>query len=84
VVNGVSVYRAWWEMYSTGDVQPQQTIKSMTVMPGDSITASVQYITSGPRAGQFYLSIADLSQMLAELLNRLSAISANRAEMIRK
>ena len=31
-------------------------------MPGDSITASVQYITSGAHAGQFYLSIVDNSR----------------------
>jgi hypothetical protein len=41
-------------MYSTGDKQPEQIISGMTVTPGDSITASVVYTSSG-----FYLSIAD-------------------------
>jgi len=61
-VNGRPVYDAWWEMYSTGKGQPEQVITGMTVSPGDSITASVQYITSGAHAGQFYLSIVDNSR----------------------
>ena len=62
VVNGTPVYSAWWEMYSTGNQQPEQPISSMTIEPGDSITASVQYITSGTYAGDFYLSIVDTSR----------------------
>ena len=62
-VNGRPVYGAWWEMYSSGKGQPEQVITSMNVMPGDSITASVQYITSGAHAGQFYLSIVDNSRV---------------------
>ena len=62
VINGQPVYYAWWEMYSSGKGQPEQLITSMTVEPGDSITASVQYITSGAHAGQFDLSIADTSR----------------------
>ena len=62
VINGQPVYQAWWEMYSSGTQQPGQVISSMTVEPGDSITASVQYITSGAYAGQFYLSIVDNSR----------------------
>jgi hypothetical protein len=60
--NGLPVYRAWWEMYSSGARQPEQIIPNMTILPGDSITASVQYITSGPYAGQFYLSMIDNSR----------------------
>ena len=60
--NGVVAYRAWWEMWSSGDKQPQQTIQSMTVRPGDQITASVQFMTSGANAGQFCLSIDDTSR----------------------
>ena len=54
-------YYAWWEMMSSGGQQPEQRIFSMTIEPGDSITASVQYITSGAHAGQFHLSIVDNS-----------------------
>jgi len=61
VINGTPHYYAWWEMYSSGKQQPSQQISSMTVDPGDSITASVQYITSGAYAGQFHLSIVDNS-----------------------
>jgi hypothetical protein len=62
VLNGRSVYYAWWEMYSSGIGQPQQFIKTMSVGPGDSITASVQYIASGANAGDFDLSITDNSR----------------------
>ena len=62
VVNGHAVYDAWWEMYSTGKGQPEQLITGMTIEPGDSITASVQYISSGSHAGDFYLSIVDNSR----------------------
>ena len=49
-------------MYSSGKGQPEQVITGMTIEPGDSITASVQYITSGTYAGDFYLSIVDNSR----------------------
>ncbi len=62
VVNGRPQYFAWWEMYSSGKGQPQQPITKMTVMPGDSITASVQYISSGAHKGQFHLSIVNNSR----------------------
>jgi hypothetical protein len=61
-VNGKPVYYAWWEMYSSGGRQPEQPITSMTVHPGDLISASVQYVTSGAHAGQFDLSIVDRSR----------------------
>jgi Peptidase A4 family len=61
VVNGKAEYSAWWEMYSSGDGQPEQTI-SMTIEPGDAINASVQYLTSGTHSGQFELSITDTTE----------------------
>jgi len=68
VRNGTPVYSAWWEMYSSGIGQPEQPI-SMTIEPGDSITASVQYITSGKYAGDFYLSIVDNTRTAADYPN---------------
>ena len=62
VGNGGHPYYAWWEMYSAGNKEPQQDISNMTILPGDSISASVQYITSGAHAGQFFLSIVDTSR----------------------
>jgi hypothetical protein len=62
VINGRVQYDAWWEMYSTGKGQPEQVISNMTIEPGDSITASVQYISSGTYAGDFELSIVDNSR----------------------
>jgi hypothetical protein len=62
VVNGTAEYGAWWEMYSSGKGQPEQPINSMTIEPGDSITASVTYITSGTYSGYFLLSIVDNSR----------------------
>jgi hypothetical protein len=62
VVNGTPVYYAWWEMFSKGLKQPEQHITSMTIMPGDVITASVNYISSDisrTHANQFDLSIFD-------------------------
>ena len=61
VQNGVAHYFAWWEMFSKIGLQPEQTITTMTVSPGDSITASVTYQTSGTYAGDFLLSINDTS-----------------------
>ena len=54
-VNGRSVYYAWWEMYSTGIGQPEQLIAGMLIQPGDSISASVQYITSSGSSGSVLL-----------------------------
>lgn len=62
VINGVPYYRAWWEMFSSGALQPEQPIANMVIMPGDSISALVQYETSGVHAGQFLLEIVDKSR----------------------
>jgi Peptidase A4 family len=62
VENGKAVYQAWWEMYSSGDGQPEQVISGMTIKPGDSISASVQYLNSGTHSGQFELSITDSTE----------------------
>jgi hypothetical protein len=59
--NGVPYYHAWWEMWSSINREPEQTISTMTVSPGDSITASVTYEASGTHAGDFLLSINDTS-----------------------
>src|SRR5262249_2516337 len=59
--NGVPYYYAWWEMWSSNNHQPEQTISTMTVSPGDSITASVTFEASGTHAGDFLLSIDDTS-----------------------
>jgi len=48
---GAASYYAWWEMYPRAST----IIKTMTVNPGDSITASVMY-NSG---GSFTISISD-------------------------
>ena len=39
---------AWYEMYPSGVVEVP-----ITVSPGDTISASVQYVTSGLEAGRF-------------------------------
>ena len=62
MVNGVAQYQVWYEMYSSGKQQPEQVISSMTIEPGDSISASAQYITSGTHAGQYELTITDNSR----------------------
>jgi Peptidase A4 family/Ricin-type beta-trefoil lectin domain-like len=62
VLNGVAHYYAWWEMWSSVNQQEPQPISSMDVEPGDSITGSVQYVSSGTHAGQFELTITDTSR----------------------
>jgi len=57
-----TAYYAWFEMWSAGTKQPQQMITNMTISPGDSIYAWVQYMNAGPHAGQFYLAIDDTSR----------------------
>ena len=56
--SGMTTYYAWWEMYSSGDQQPEQVISGLTIKPGDSITASVQYTGSG----NFTLKITDTTE----------------------
>ena len=58
VVNGRAQYYAWYEMYPSAS----KNITSMTISVGDSIAASVQYVTSGTHSGQFLLSITDTSR----------------------
>ncbi len=54
IQSGVTTYHAWYEMYPAGMVE----IPSVTVNPGDSITASVQYNVAG-HPGEFQLSLTD-------------------------
>ena len=58
VSNGTAHYYAWWEMYSSGLGQPEQVISGLTIKPGDSISASVQYTGSG----NFALTITDTTE----------------------
>ena len=58
IVNGKATYYAWYEMYPSDSVN----ITSMTISAGDSITASVQYLSSGAHAGKFQLTITDTSK----------------------
>ena len=62
VINGQAYYSAWWEMYSTQTQQPEQPITGMTIQPGDTINAFVQFITTGAHSGQYLLSITDVSR----------------------
>ncbi len=61
VRNGHTFYRAWWEMWSEVDSQSQRYIAGMKIKPGDQITASVVYVTSGAHKGQFQLTMRDWS-----------------------
>jgi hypothetical protein len=55
VSGGRATYYAWYEMYPAGSV----TISSMTVKPGDVMTASVTY---DPVAKDFVLAMTDVTQ----------------------
>jgi Peptidase A4 family len=69
IVNGKAVYSAWYEMYP----QPSVTISSLTINPGDSITASVT--ASG---STFTLRITDSTTNKAFTTNQ-SAPSAQKS-----
>jgi len=62
VLDGVAHYYAWWEMWSSVNQQEPQIISGMTVEPGDSMTGSVQYVSSGTNAGKFEMTITDTSR----------------------
>ena len=53
IVNGVPEYSVWYETYPQGSVD----ITTMKVSPGDSVSASVQYVIGGI----FQLTITDTS-----------------------
>jgi hypothetical protein len=67
VNNGVPTYSAWWEMYPSGMTNITKTTTPtgtatktpFTVAPGDTITASVQYVTS---SNSFVLTMTDGSE----------------------
>ncbi len=68
-VNGTPSYSAWWEMYSTNGsytygekYEYPLSSSQMPVKAGDSISASVQYLSSGTHAGQFLLTIVNNTQ----------------------
>jgi hypothetical protein len=61
VVHGRTFYYAFWEMYSDGRQDPEHDT-GMAIRPGDSIAASVQYMSDGDHSGQFLLSIVDTSR----------------------
>ncbi len=68
-VNGVASYSAWWEMYSNNgsytDGEKYEYPLSSSQMPvnaGDTISASVQYLSSGTHSGQFLLTIVNDTQ----------------------
>jgi hypothetical protein len=58
IVNGKAQYYVWWEAYPAASTD----VTTMSISAGDTITASVMYLTSGAHAGQFEMTIADTSQ----------------------
>lgn len=47
VVNGQTSYDAWWEVITPSDEAPEVLFSSLSINPGDSITASVAKGSSG-------------------------------------
>ncbi len=74
VVVGQPHYYIWYEVYP----QAIQTVSSLTVAAGDAISASVQYVTVGPNAGQFELSITDTTESNKTFTTYCSVPSAPR------
>ena len=58
VSGGKASYYAWYEMYPNASV----TLTSVSINPGDQISAEVQYETSG----QFALSITDVTSRVSD------------------
>ncbi|MGA2255267.1 MAG: G1 family glutamic endopeptidase [Thermoguttaceae bacterium] len=75
LINGRPQYSVWYEMYPQSSV----AITTMTVSPGDSISASVQYVASGANAGQFKVTIADMSRPNDSFTTYQSASGAQRS-----
>lgn len=61
--NGAPTYNAWYEMYPESETR----ITTMTVYPGDQMTAEVQYT-----AGGFVMTIFDLTQSSSFSITRSS------------
>jgi large repetitive protein len=55
IVNGRTVYYAWYEMYPDAMV----TLDSVKINPGDTVSASVEYVTTGEHTGTFELTLTD-------------------------
>jgi hypothetical protein len=55
VINGVATYHAWYEIYPK---EAEVVITSMTVKPGDTMSASVTYIGNS----QFTMKITDVTR----------------------
>jgi hypothetical protein len=47
VVNGRASYGAWWEVITPSDVAPETRFSTLTIHPGDSMSASVTKLSSG-------------------------------------
>lgn len=47
VVRGRASYSAWWEVIAPSDVAPETRFTTLTIHPGDSISASVRKAASG-------------------------------------
>ena len=75
IVNGVPQYSVWYEMYPQGSVD----ITTMTVSPGDSISASVQYIARQPMRVSSKLTITDTSRANDSFTTYQSAPGAQRS-----
>ncbi|MGN6608129.1 MAG: G1 family glutamic endopeptidase [Jatrophihabitans sp.] len=47
LTHGRRIYRAWWEVITPTDVAPEVLFPTLTIHPGDSISASVTRLASG-------------------------------------
>jgi hypothetical protein len=76
MINGVPQYYAWWEMYPN----PSNTISTMTIHAGDTISASVTYTSNG-----FVLQISDVNNNQSfSTTQRSSTAKLSSAEWIQE
>ena len=56
--NGSAHYNAWWEILPAAETP----ISTITVQPGDAMTANIHQLTSGSNAGQWSITITDVTR----------------------
>jgi hypothetical protein len=75
IVNGKPQYSVWYETYPKASV----SVAPMKIQPGDTINGAVQYLTSGPHAGQFQLTLTDASQKNSSFTTYQNVPTAQRS-----
>lgn len=74
-IGGSPSYSAWWEMYDTKNKQPEQPITTMTINPGDVMSAEVRWVSGNT----FTLSLTDVTTGATFTTQQLLGSTAKRS-----